>query len=164
MRALKTIHRVHFDSHEPLGADPGLEQRSQRRGWARTWRRQAEQAWVPACLCGRDCASRRCCLVFCGRLWRMARASLKHMGLLSSSPPRYAPPDPVRLEINPGEPPYGVLSPLCVVLTKLRWLGWSENMWICRSSHSYIATATMDVKRFGHLLAILFASFYVFTI
>lgn len=103
--------------------DPGLERRSQHCGWARAWRGQAERAWAPACLCGRDCASRHCCLVFCAGPWRMERSSLKHTGLLSSSPSPYAPADPVRLEINPGEPPYRVFGPLCVVLATLRWLG-----------------------------------------
>lgn len=64
----------------------------------------------------RDCASLPRRLVFCSRLRRLEKAGVEHTGLLSPS----APPNPVRLEINPNAPPYGVLGLLCVVLAKIR--------------------------------------------
>lgn len=79
MRALKSIHGVHWPGFRAALMALWVGSCLKRAGGA------GMSAGLPAC--GRDCASRHSCLVFCGGPWRMERASLKHTGLLSSSPP-----------------------------------------------------------------------------
>lgn len=157
LKRSKVIHRTHFHSHTPWGADPGLEQLPMHCGWPCTWESQTERVWVAAVHSGRDCASHRCRLVFSGRPWRMARASVKHMGPLSSSFPLYAPPPPAGPEINPSTPPYGVFGPLGVVLTKQRWPGhWKDATSVRPHTLWHTHVLHRLHVRFGHVFVLLF--------